>query len=422
MKNKAILVSFVALFAMILTLAAVTAITTSGDFVKIDRVEANDVVLTPGTTYVGQVSDTIPIDVELSALKNVTDRVKVKVYIEGFKDDIEESVVLRTPLEKGIHGYTARFSLKFPSTMDIEDISEDLTLNIRVSAQGEDAIEESYSIRMERDLYSLNILSIEASEKAAAGSTVEMNVVLQNNGAERLDNIYVKASIPELGIERKVYFGDIGPNPESDEDYYSNIRDTTERKVYLTIPRNANPGTYNIEVEAYNYDTSTTAKKKVVVSGLESGILPGVAAKTISIGEEATFNVVLVNPNDRMVVYSITPEESKGLIISVEEPIVSVPADSSKTVKVKVKATNSAEEGTHLVTVNVNTESGLVKQVSYSVNIEKPKTTGGTVATNSVLILTVILVIIFVVLLIVLIVLLTRKPAETEEFGETSYY
>jgi preprotein translocase subunit SecG len=36
--------------------------------------------------------------------------------------------------------------------------------------------------------------------------------------------------------------------------------------------------------------------------------------------------------------------------------------------------------------------------------------------------LTVILAVIFVVLLIVLIALLAKKPAETEELGETSYY
>jgi len=41
--------------------------------------------------------------------------------------------------------------------------------------------------------------------------------------------------------------------------------------------------------------------------------------------------------------------------------------------------------------------------------------------TSPVLVLTVILAIVFVVLLVVLIVLITRKPAKTEEFGE-SYY
>ena len=418
MKNKAILVSFVALFAMILTLTAVSA----SNFVSIDRVEVNGVITNDGTTYVGQVSNTIPVEVEFSALQNVSERVKVKVSIEGYKDDIEQYVILSTPLEAGVHGYVARLSLKLPSSMDLSDLSENTKMSIEVSSKNVDTVMTSRNVRMQKDLYSLNILSMDASDKVTAGSTVDVTVVLQNNGNERLDNVYVVASIPELGIERKVYFGDLKPISEST---YEDIRDTTERKVYLTIPRNAVPGTYNIEVEAYNYDTSTTAKKKIVVSGLDSGVLPGTNAKTISVGEETTFDVVLVNPNSQMIVYSIVPEASPGLTVSVDEPIVTVPADSSRTVKVRVKATSSAEEGTHLVTINVNSDSGLVKQVSYSLNVEgKSSTTTGTqpLAANGILILTVILVIIFVVLLIVLIVLLTRKPAETEEFGETSYY
>ena len=419
MRNKAILVSFVALFAMILTLAMVSAI----DFVSIDRVDVNGVTTAVGAhTYVGQVSDTIPIEVQFTANQDVTERVKVKVSIDGFKDDIEQYVTLRTPLEENVSGYVGRLSLKLPSTMDVED-NEDITLNIRIYSK-DDSYEETRTIRIQRDLYSLNILSIDATVTATAGSTVDLTVVLQNNGNQRVDNVYVKASIPELGIERKVYFGDLKPTVE---DTYEDIRDTTERKVYLTLPRNTAPGTYQIEVEAYNYDISSTAKKTIEVSSLESGVLPTSNAKTIAVGDEATFDVVLVNPNDKMIVYSITPDESKGLSISVDQPVVAVPAGTSKTVQVKVKATSSAEEGTHLVTVNVNSDTGLVKQVSYSLNVEKATgstgtSTGSTVTANGVLILTVVLVIIFVVLLIVLIVLLTRKPAETEEFGETSYY
>jgi uncharacterized membrane protein len=420
MKNKAILVSFIALFAMILTINAVLA---SDDFVDVNWVQVNGVLLqlNPSGTYVGQVSDTLPIEIHFKSMTNVTEPVKVKVYIEGFKDDIEQSVTLRTPLEEGVDGYVARLYLKLPSTMDLDELSEDVTLNVRVSAQGEDSVEKSYTIRVSKDLYSLNILSIESPDTATAGSVVPLSVVLENNGNQRLDNVYVKASIPELGIERKVYFGDLDSTVDES---YEEIRDATERNVYLTIPRNAVPGTYNIEIEAYNYDTSTSTSNKIVISGLSSGVLPGSTSKTIGIGKEATFDVTLVNPNDRMVVYSIIPEVSPGLIVTVEEPIVSVAADSSKTVKVNVKATDSAEEGTHLVTVNVNTESGLAKQVAFSVNVEKTKTTPGTTTpvASGVLILTVILVIIFVVLLIVLIVLLTRKPTETEEFGEASYY
>jgi len=278
---------------------------------------------------------------------------------------------------------------------------------------------------MQRNLYSLNVLSVDAPSKVTAGNTVALDVVLQNDGNSRLDNAYVIASIPELGIERKVYFGDLSPQVE---DSYEDIRDSTNKVLYLTIPRDAQAGSYNVVVQAYNYDTSTTVKKKIVVesAGSQSGVIPSITSRTIASGEETTFEVVLVNPNDRMVVYSIVPDQTQGLLVNVQEPVVTVGADSSKTVQIKVKATNSVAEGTHLVTVSVNTESGLEKKVSFTVNVDNSSTTSSSVigltGNNTVLILTVILVIIFVVLLVVLIVLLTRKPAETEEFGETSYY
>ena len=151
--------------------------------------------------------------------------------------------------------------------------------------------------------------------------------------------------------------------------------------------------------------------------------MPSLSSKTVLIGQETSFDVVLVNPNDKMVVYTLTPAQSEGLTINVEEPVVAVSAGSSKTVKVNVKATNSAAEGSHTVTIDVASDSGLVKKVNFNLNVEKSAVTGTLPAGNNVvLILTVILVIIFVVLLVVLIVLLTRKPAEPEEFGETSYY
>ncbi len=416
MKSKAILVSFLAFFAIAFALSTVLA----DDFVEITEVRVNGVVVSDSSLAVaGEVSDTVPIEVEFKAFEDVSN-VKVKVSIEGYKDDITAS----TPRFHVVNGsrYIKRFAVTFPSTMDLDDLTESAILNVEISAKEADSVEEDYAIELQRILYSLNLLSIDANEKVTAGSTLAVDVVLQNNGNERLDNTYVKASIPELGVERKVYFGDLNP---VEEETYDNIRDSTNKVLYLSIPRNANPGTYNIVVEAYNYDTSTTAKKKIVVEGVQTGVLPSTtASKAIAIGEETTFDVVLVNPNDRMVVYSIVPEQAKGLVVEVTEPVVTVAADSSRTVKVKVKATNSAEEGTHLVSVNVNSESGLERKVDFTVSVEKPSTgiTAGATENNTVLILTVILVIIFVVLLIVLIVLLTKRPAETEEFGETSYY
>lgn len=416
MKSKAIFGSLIALLAIALTLNTVFA----SDMVSITSVKINGVAAsTTSPAVAGEVLDTVPVEVEFLANADVTD-VRVRVSVEGYKDDVSAS----TPRFHIVNGskYIKRFSLQLPSSEDLDDLTEALELQVEVSAKNEDSVERSYAVEMQRELYSLNILSVDSANTVTAGNTVAFDIVLENNGNDRLDNTYVKVSIPELGVERKVYFGDLAP---LDEESYEDIRDTNNKVLYLTIPRNAAEGNYNVVVEAYNYDTSTVVKKRLVVesSGSQSGIIPSITSRTIATGEETTFDVVLVNPNDRMVVYSIVPDQSTGLIVTVEEPVVTVGADSSRTVKVKVKATNSAEEGTHLVTVGVNTESGLERKVSFTVNVEGTNSSSilGT-GSNTVLILTVILVIVFLVLLVVLIVLLTKRPSESEEFGETSYY
>jgi len=426
MKNKAIFILFLALFAVVFSLNTVLASVESG-FVHIEDVQVNDISI-DGRTAVGHVSDTVPVEIFFTAQDDVNEEVDVKVYVEGYRGETSETITLTTPLETGIHD-VARFSVNLPSSVDLDDLSEDLTLVVRFSARGETSVEKEYTLRMTRDLHSLNVLSVEAPERTVAGSTIAVDVVVKNDGSEELEDIYVRISIEDLSVQRNVYVGDLDERDERDFDDDRSIdrHDASSKRIYLALPTNAVPGIYNLEVEAYNYDVRTTANTRLVVDSLETGVLPTVTGKTIAPGEETTFDVVLVNPNDRLVVYSITPEEASGLIVEVTEPIVTVSADSGRTVKVNVRATDSAEEGTHIVKVNVNNEAGLIEQVSFSVNVEKDSSSTGIGSAfagtgSAVFILTVILVIIFVVLLIVLIVLLTRRPAETEEFGETSYY
>jgi len=415
MKSKTIIVSFIALFVLAFALNIVAA----APVAEVELVKVNDVRLDEfHTTHAGSVSNTIPVFVQFSALEDVEDNVKVTVYLEDY-DDTRETVYLNSALDAGTSGYTAKFSMKYPSSLDLEDDDFELvTLHIIIKARGHEEIEKEYTIRVSKDLESLSILSVETPQSITAGSSIPVDVVIENNGRERLDDVYVKASIPELGITKRIYVGDLASDNDDD---YDNIRDTLNRKVYLTLPRNVMPGAYELEVQAYNYETTTTAKKAIIVSDVESGILPGTSSQTISAGEETTFNLVLINPNNRMVVYTITPESTDGLIVEAVEQIVTVSAESSKIVKVKVRATDSIEEGTHAFTVNVNSESGSVKPVTFTLNVEE-KDSRVTGSADPVIIWTVILVIVFVVLVIILIVLLTKRPTETEEFGETSYY
>ncbi|MAG02397.1 hypothetical protein CMI42_03600 [Candidatus Pacearchaeota archaeon] len=420
MKNKAFLVSFMAFFAIAFTITMVSAV----DFVDVTDVEVNGVSfkLDDADQVAGLVSETVPVVVKFTAVSDVSD-VKVKAYVEGFKSDISDETS-RFRVVAG-NTYVKRFTLELPSSLDLDELTEEeLTLFVRFSARGEDSQEVDVALEVEKDLYSLNLLSIDRSEVVEAGSRLAVDVVVENNGFERLDNVYVKATIPGLGLSNKIYAGDL---ESLRDDFDDDINDARERRVYLSIPRDAPAGNYDLVIEAYNHDTSVTAAKRVVVRGVNTKILPPVTSKTISPGEEATFEVVLVNPSSRLVVYSITPEDSKGLFVEATEPILTVSGDSSRSTGVKVRASNSIEEGTYLVTVNANSETGLSEQISFTVNVEKDSvkvagSTGVEGKPNTVVVLTVILVIIFVVLLIVLIVLLTKRPEESEEFGETNYY
>jgi len=427
MKSKAILVSFVTLFALAFALSTVMAVSHGSDF-EITNLEINGVEIdlnNPQAISV-DVSETVPVWIEFTSSVDV-DKVTVKTSIELGRNDIEDETS-EFHVEAGGR-YVKRFTMKMPSTEDLDDVEldidliRDLTLDVEIEAQGAEDLKESFPLRIQREQESLSIISIDMTEVVIAGDKITIDVVVENNGHNRLDNVYVKASIPGLGVDRKVYAGDLeSVQDRSDDD----VNDAVSKRIYLTIPRNAAPGNYEIEVEAFNHDTSVTATGRVVIEDVQGNVLSSGTSRTISPGQETSFDLVLINPGNRMVVYTIMPEETKGILVDVSEQIVAVGSDSSRTVKVRVRATDNAQEGTYVVTLNANTETGITKQVSYTVSVEKPSRVGGTGAVvgqpNNVVVLTVVLVIVFVVLLIILIVLLSKRPAEAEEFGETNYY
>ncbi len=458
MKSKAILGMFLALFALAFAVSTVSAygcngfacltdVEVDGISYALDWLQVDDDII--DVVVAGEAGKTIPVEVKFLATEDMDD-VKVKVYIEGYKSEISDSTERFHVLEGNT--YRKSFNLKLPSTMDLDDLDEEILLFVRVTAKGEDSLECSLPVNVQRELYHLNVLSIDSPTMTTAGSSIPVEVVVENNGNDRLENVYVKASIPELGIQRKMWIGDLDPEDsveaycdihylvdvvdDGEGGYYydydsydecidnmeDDLDDTKSVRIYLTLPKGITPGDYNLEVEAYNVDTAVMAKKRIAVDTTPTGVYSA-ESKAVAPGEETTFEVTLVNPSEDVAVYTITPAESTGLIIEVLEPVVVVPSKDSKTVKVKVKATESADEGTHVVSLNVNSDGELVTTKQLTVNVEESAGNGVTIGQNStVFILTVVLVIIFVVLLIILIVLLTKRPEETEEVSETSYY
>ena len=154
MKNKEFLVFCIALLAVVLSLNSVIALADITG-VKVNGVEAEDSSITIAET----VSNIVYVDVEFIADIDASDT-RVKVYIEGYKDEISDTTERFQIVENS--KYLKRLKLTLPSSMDLDDLDEDLYLNIRISAKGESTIEGDYpNISIQKDSYSLNILSVE---------------------------------------------------------------------------------------------------------------------------------------------------------------------------------------------------------------------------------------------------------------------
>ena len=112
--------------------------------------------------------------------------------------------------------------------------------------------------------------------------------------------------------------------------------------------------------------------------------------------------------------YNLVTEADDGLAVELDDSVVVIPAGSSKTVDITARANR---EGTYSFTVRaLSADNVVVGEQMFTANVE-----GRAVGGNAAVVLTIILAIVFVVLLVVLIVLLTRKPAKSDELGE-SYY
>ena len=395
MKRNILLIPFIAVLTLLIAGFA------SAELANNIATDFNSVTL--GTnTMVGDVDNVIPVRVTFDSIAD-EENVKVKVYMEGHRDDVSVSTN-RFNIEDGIT-YTKLLSLRLPS--DSDDLSEEYTLYVEIVSK-DDRTEEEYTISMQRNSYTFEILSIDYSSNLLAGEVVPVSVVIKNIGYNRMDDTYAIVSIPALGISSRGYVGDL--IPVEDYDDYDDEEDSVQKTVYLKIPMNIEAGVYDMEIEVYNNDAETSVTKLVNIGGSVSGmVLAAVKNQDLNAGETATYDLIVVNSADDVKVFNI--ESVSGDVLSVSVPsVITVGPDSSETVAVAVTADSSADIGTYTFSVSVDG-----KQTVFGANVV------GEGVSASVVALTVVLVIIFVVLLAVLVVLLTRKEKPIEEV-ETSYY
>ncbi len=422
MKSKTFMVSLViAVFA--LAIFSVAIVNAEGSTVltlgTIADIEVNGVDSASGVNIASFAGQSLPVEITFVASRDVSD-VRVKAWISGDKE-----YAVSSNRFKVFNGSTYNWVVSVSVPFDI-DPRENLKLKVTVESK-DNSVQKEISLAAQRESYLVEILDVVADTNVKAGEMLALDIVLKNRGLEYSEDTFVRAKISALGVEERAYFGDMSPvdQPvESGSNDRLDKEDAVERRLFLRIPSNAKPGAYVVELEAYNDDSSTTMTKKVNVVGVgqDSRVVSAVKDKSFAVGEKGSYSITLVNAGNNVNIYELVVESSdKTVDVSVEEPIVVVPAGSSRSVKVE---TSALKAGDYTFAVNVYSDGSLVAKESYTAKVDGTKAASSTIVaggTNTTVLLTVVLAIIFIVLLVVLIVLLTRKPEKEKEFGE-SYY
>ncbi len=409
MKAKNVLASFVGVFVFVVL--ALLVVPTASAFASIDAVYIDGVFYDGNGGEIAGVfaGETLPIKVVFTASEGQED-VRINARILG---------------EAGLSEQTERFDVIADSTyrrllhIDLPndiDPNEKFILEVSVESNSKEADFKQIELEIQRESYNLEILSVAGDDEVTAGDTLALDVVLKNLGRHELEDNFVIAEIPELGISTKVFFGDLSAVDE-DPEFKPEKFDSAERRMYLKIPSNAETGVYDVELTAFNDDSDVTVIKRiVVVSGLGTDLFTSGNTERFAVGENADYSMTIVNAGNTIQVYELIVDSDEKLNVDLSETMIVIPAGSSKNVKITADA---VKEGDFSFTVNVHSEGQLIQSETFSAKVEGEASaiTSG----NAAVVLTIILAIIFIVLLVVLIVLLTRKPETKEDFGE-SYY
>jgi len=409
MRKNFVLASLVAILAVTIVASMVAATSTldiAPGLIEVDGLDAtsNNVAIVAGSK--------VPVTFEFTANENASD-VVVSAWFQGERS--------RTFVENEFADLFAgtdrklRLSVNVPSDIDPQ---EELILVLRIESDAGD-YEQEITLQGQRQADNLELLLVDFEPNAKPGETVPITVVLKNMGLHEAEDTFVTVKMPELGISRSAYFEDLSPVDVCDSDNGDcDQADSRERRLFITIPEDAKSGKYEMSVRAFNGDTETVVAKSLTVlaSRAEGNVLSNPTGKQFAVGQETSYDLVLINSGNKIAIYNLAPTTSDALSIRLSEPVAIVPAGSSKIVKVYVTANR---EGTFPFSVGV-TSDNFTKEAQYLATVEGRALSSGSTSSN-VVALTIVLAIIFVVLVVILVVLLTRRPEKTEEFGE-SYY
>lgn len=314
--------------------------------------------------------------------------------------------------------YTRTMYLRLPSNLG-SDAQKFYTLHVEIESDetlsGVSKADISFDIQKLAD--ELSIKSVNLRTNCPSGcSTVYVDAVVKNTGNHDLEDVYVKATIKELGITGTQYIDVLVPVRTHDD------AQSQEVTIPLSLPANVQPGTYTIEVKAYNDDVeSALVSQQFVISGQASSnveVTTQTTRQDIVQGKTVAYTLIVTNRGATTQSFSLDATGLEGWATTQMNPSTfSLASGESKLVTVYVTSKEDAIVAEHLFTVKVNYGSE-TKTLNFVANVTEGKTASLDLKTT----LMIVGIVLAVAIIILLIVLLAQKSRSDGEKPEESYY
>lgn len=406
MNNKIVFLialMFASLFAIIPMHSAL------GDDINSTYVYLNGHYVDQNIDFSVERGSTLGIKVFFTAGSDIND-VRAKAWIDGYRTSIEDQTE-RFDILAG-RTYSKYLYLKVPNDID------DGTYTLHVLITSKQALtginSQELTLTVQKQSYKVDVLAVNLAlpSEVNAGNKLTAEVVVKNMGNHKINDVFVEASIPELGLSRKIYAGDLY---SYDNSYES---DTKKLLVSFTIPETAETGTYSLKVNAYDEDVKAEATQYFNVIGKQAKEETELVAQDANLeakaGKTVNYKLIVANLGTETKTYTVEIEGLKGWAnYNVEPKVFVLSKDQSKEINLKVSVNNNAIEANHIFSVKLKENDNVVKTLNLGLDVT---TTNTETAQFSLWIAVILLAIVVIVLAIVLATTAkTKKEVKSEE-------
>ncbi len=362
----------------------------------IDEIDVEEDTLAPGET----------VDFEATLETDEGERYEDVKLIAWLEDEFGERLTSKYETSEFNIGKTSDDdkevkSMSIPIPVDADEGEYTLVVRVegimeRDSVTGNRGLldmSRSETIDVEKRDHSFKLESVKMADTAVAGSTINFEVTVLNNGNNDENDVFMQVAIPELGIAQT----SSGKTLEEGS--------TITNYFTLSVPASAEAGEYNVLVSAYNNKFTTVSQFKLKVSGEsivdqeEPEILVNEPVKSVGdIGVVYTLSITNTGSTVKTLSFETAGLRDWGTG-SINPPVAVIPAGATKMISVFVTP-NEGVTGSQQFTVFVKEGSQVIDSVVFTAEVESDETSEGVVTAAlkwAIGILILVLVVVFIV-------------------------